>query len=70
MGQTTVSKMEKIMPYLDNLMLTELKINQIKKRGQIVPKELDDLCLSQKDALTEQWINVNQDILRSLNINP
>jgi len=67
---STISKMEKLLPYVDNLMLTELKIQQIRRRNMVVPKELDNLWLSQKDELTEQWINVSEDVLNSLNLKP
>lgn len=69
MKQEEQSKMEKLLPYVDNLMLTTLKIQQLRNRGQLVPTELDNLKMSQMDELTERWINSSTDILNSLNLN-
>lgn len=69
MKQGEQSKMEKLLPYVDNLMLTTLKIQQLRSRGQLVPTQLDNLKMSQMDELTERWINSSTDILNSLNLN-
>ena len=70
MNQHEVSKLEKLLPYVDNLMLTTLKIQQLRSRGQLVPTELNNLKMAQMDELTEHWMNASPDILNSLNLNP
>lgn len=64
-----MSKLEKLLPYVDNLMLTKLKIQQIRSRGQLVPTELNNLKMAQMDELTEHWMNASPDIINSLKLN-
>lgn len=60
----STNKIEKLLPYVDNLTLTAIKIQQIKQKGLIVPKELDDLYMQRQDELTEQWFNLNPSTLK------
>lgn len=47
------SLFEILMPVLDNMTLTALKIQQLNKKKQYVPKELFDIQSNLKDELVE-----------------
>jgi hypothetical protein len=63
----TESQMEKIMPVLDEWMLTTLKIQQLQKKNPSADvTHLMDIEYKLQTELTELWMGCNQKILSQI----
>ena len=66
---TTESKMQLLMPLLDNWMLTALKIQQLQSRtdySKVMMSELLKLEYLQQSDLTNEWLKLNEEKVKSI----